>query len=163
RNLPVEFPAGELAGGLAADMDGERRRAGVEELLGVIVGKDDPQIGFQRTQLSAHFGRDLAHVRDDRLVLGLRHGEELGRMGQRAGPSIPKIFFFARSVTRNSTSRNFRSRATCAPSRRGRRPMSASPPSCRGCSAIPASTFAPTPASARPPSYAASASACRNI
>ena len=82
RNLPVEFPAGELAGCLAPDMDGEGRRAHMEELLGVVVGEDDPEIGFQRTQLCAHFRRDLAHVRDDRLVLGLRHGEELGRMGQ---------------------------------------------------------------------------------
>src|SRR5262249_58071254 len=33
RDLPVEFPAGEIAARLAADMDGERRRRGVEELL----------------------------------------------------------------------------------------------------------------------------------
>jgi hypothetical protein len=54
----------------------------VKELLGMIVGEDDPEVGFQRAQLLADLGRDLAHVLDDLLVLGLGHGEELGRMGQ---------------------------------------------------------------------------------
>src|SRR5262249_46940216 len=53
-----------------------------EELLGMIVGEDDPEIGLQRAQILADLGRDLTHVLDDLLVLGLRHGEELGRMGQ---------------------------------------------------------------------------------
>ena len=78
----MEFPAGEFAGRLAADMDGERRRGGVEELLGVIVGEDDPQVGLERAQPFADVGRDLAHMGDQRLVLGVRHGEELRRMGQ---------------------------------------------------------------------------------
>ena len=47
RNLPVEFAAGEFAGRLAADMHGEGRRRGVEELLGVIVGEDDPEVGLR--------------------------------------------------------------------------------------------------------------------
>ena len=78
----MKFPAGELAGCLAADMDGERRRGGVEELLGVIVGEDDPQVGLERAQPVADVGRDLADMGDQRLVLGVRHGEELRRMGQ---------------------------------------------------------------------------------
>ena len=82
RDLPVEFAAGEVAGRLAADMHGERRRRVVEELLGVIVGEDDPEVGLQRPQPLADLGRDLPHVLDVRLVLGVRHGEELRRMGQ---------------------------------------------------------------------------------
>ncbi len=78
----MEFPAGEIAARLAADMDGERRRGGVEELLGVIVGEDDPEVGLERAQLLADVGRHLPHVLDVLLVLGLRHGEELRRMGQ---------------------------------------------------------------------------------
>ena len=82
RNFPVEFAAGEFAGRLAADMDGERRRGGVEELLGVVVGEDDPEVGLERAQPFADVGCDLAHMGDQRLVLGVRHGEELRRMGQ---------------------------------------------------------------------------------
>ena len=82
RDLPVEFAAGELAGRLAADMDREGRRGGVEELLGVVVGEDDPEVGLERAQPLADVGRDLPHLRDHRLVLGVRQGEELGRMRQ---------------------------------------------------------------------------------
>src|SRR5262249_11552744 len=59
RNFPVELPAGEIAGRLAAHVDSERRRGGVEELLGMIVGEDDPEVGLQRVQLFADLGRDL--------------------------------------------------------------------------------------------------------
>ena len=52
RDFPVEFAAGEFAGRLAADMDGERRRGVVEELLGVVVGEDDPEVGLERPQLA---------------------------------------------------------------------------------------------------------------
>src|SRR5215831_10860825 len=82
RDLPVELAPGELAVRLAADMNGERRTRGVEELLGVIVGEDDPQIGVERAQPVADVGRNLAHMRHHRLVLGVRHGEELGRVRQ---------------------------------------------------------------------------------
>jgi hypothetical protein len=82
RDLPMEFPAGEVAGRLAADMHGERRRGVVEELLGMVVGEDDPEVRLQRPQPVADIGRHLAHMLDVLLVLGLGHGEELRRMGQ---------------------------------------------------------------------------------
>ena len=78
----MEFPPGKIAAGLAADMDREGRGGRVKELLGVIVGKDDPQIGFECAQTLADVGGHFAHMRDQRLVLGVRHGEELGRMRQ---------------------------------------------------------------------------------
>ena len=82
RNLPMEFAAGEFARRLAADMDCERRRGGVEELLGVVVGEDDPKVGLECAQPLADVGCDLAHMGDQRLVLGVGHSEELRRMGQ---------------------------------------------------------------------------------
>src|SRR5262249_13798425 len=82
RDLPVEFPAGEVATRLAADMDCERRRGGVEELLGVVIGEDDPEVGLQGAQLLADVGGHFPHVLDVLLVFGLGHGEELRRMGQ---------------------------------------------------------------------------------
>jgi hypothetical protein len=78
----MKFPPGEFAGCLAADVDGERRRGGVEELLGVIVGEDDPEVRIERAQPLADIGCDLADMGDQRLVLGVRHGEELRRMRQ---------------------------------------------------------------------------------
>src|SRR5207245_7093944 len=82
RHLPMEFAAGKLAGGLAADMYREGRRGIVEELLGVVVGEDDPEVGLERAQPLPDLGRDRAHVLDVRLVLGLGHGEELRSMRQ---------------------------------------------------------------------------------
>ena len=78
----MEFSAGEVAGGFAADVDGERRCGGVEELLGMVVGKNDPEIRVERAQPLADIGGDVADLGDQRLVLGVRHGEELGRMRQ---------------------------------------------------------------------------------
>src|SRR5262249_61580288 len=54
-NLPVEFPAGEIAARLAADVDGERRRRGVEEVLGLVVGDDDPSVVLQGARFLAEF------------------------------------------------------------------------------------------------------------
>jgi hypothetical protein len=67
-------------------MHGERRRRIVEELLGVIVGEDDPEIGLERAELVADVGGHFAHMRDQSLVLGVGHGEELGRVGQHGAP-----------------------------------------------------------------------------
>ena len=78
----MEFAPGEIARRLAADMDGEGRRGGVKELLGVVVGKNDPEVGLERAQPLADIGGDFAHLGDQHLVLGVRHGEELGRMRQ---------------------------------------------------------------------------------
>ena len=80
RNLPVEFPAGELAARFAADVNCERRSRGVEELLGMVIGKNNPEIGVERAKPAANIGRDFAYMRDHSLVLCLRHGEELRRM-----------------------------------------------------------------------------------
>jgi hypothetical protein len=82
RDFPVKFAAGKLAAGLAANVDREGRADVVEELLGVVVGEDDPEVGLERLQPRSDVGRDLTHVLDIRLVLGVRHGEELRRMRQ---------------------------------------------------------------------------------
>src|SRR5262249_39170348 len=82
RHLPTKLAAGKLASGLAADMHRERRRGIVKELLGVIVGEDDPEVRLARAQPFSDFGRDRAHVLDVRLVLGLGHGEELWGKGE---------------------------------------------------------------------------------
>jgi len=84
--LPTVPPLRALAARLAADMDREGRRRMVEELLGVIIGEDDPEIGLERAQPLADVGRHLAHMGDQRLVLGVRHGEKLRRVGQH-GPA----------------------------------------------------------------------------
>ena len=81
-HLPMEVAAGKVPGRLAADMDGERRCHGVKELLRVVVGEDDPQVGFQRCELRADPRRDVAHAGHGCLVLGLRQGEELRGMRQ---------------------------------------------------------------------------------
>ena len=86
RHLPVKFSAGEFAARLTAHMDGEGRRDVVKELLTMIIREDDPQIGLHRLQPVADLARDAADLLDIRLVLGLRHGEELRRMGQH-GPA----------------------------------------------------------------------------
>ena len=78
----MECAPGELAGRLAADMHGERGRSGVEELFGVVVGEDDPEVGLERAQPLADVSRYLADLGDDGLVLGIGKGEELGRMRQ---------------------------------------------------------------------------------
>jgi hypothetical protein len=54
----------------------------MEELVGVIVGKDDPEIRIKRTQSPADIGGNFAHMRDHCLVFGFRQGEELRRMWQ---------------------------------------------------------------------------------
>jgi hypothetical protein len=54
----------------------------MEELLGVIVGKDDPEVRLERPQPGADLGRDRPDMLDNGLVLGLRHREELRRMRQ---------------------------------------------------------------------------------
>jgi hypothetical protein len=63
-------------------MDGEGRRHIEKELLGMIVGKNDPQIGLHCLELVADLAGDGANPFDVRFVLGLRHGEELRRVGQ---------------------------------------------------------------------------------
>ena len=78
----MEFPPGKFAGCLAADVDCERRRGGVKKLLGVIIGKNDPEIRIERTQPLADVGGDVADMRHQRLVLGIGHGEELRRVRQ---------------------------------------------------------------------------------
>src|ERR1700758_4723300 len=80
RNLPMEFSSGEFTCRFASHMDGEGRRCGVKELFGMIVREDDPKIGLQCAQAPTDVSRYLAYVLDDRLVLGIRHGEELRRM-----------------------------------------------------------------------------------
>jgi hypothetical protein len=78
----MEFSSGEFTCRFASHMDGEGRRCGVKELFGMIVREDDPKIGLQCTQAPTDVSGYLAYVLDDRLVLGIRHGEELRRMRQ---------------------------------------------------------------------------------
>ncbi len=86
RHPPIEPAAGELALGLGADMDREGRRHGVEELLGMVVRKDDPEVGGQRLEPCADLGRGRLDPLDRVAVLGLRHREELRGVGQH-GPA----------------------------------------------------------------------------
>ncbi len=78
RHFPAEFVAGEIAGGLAADMDREGRRRIVEELLGVIVREDDPQIGIESVQLLADIGGGLLDAHNRVFVFRVGKREELG-------------------------------------------------------------------------------------
>ena len=73
---------GELAARLAAHMDRERRRALVEELLRVIVGGDDPDIGLERPELFTDARGDLLDAADGVGILGPGLGEELRCVGQ---------------------------------------------------------------------------------
>ena len=86
RYFPMEFSAGKFTARFTTDVNRERRSRGVEKLLGMVVGKDDPEIGVERPQPAANIGRDFAYMRDHGLVLCLRHGEELRRMRQH-GPA----------------------------------------------------------------------------
>ena len=51
-----------------------------QELIGVVVGDDDPDIGAQRRQPPPTSPMAVAHALDRRLVLGLGQREELRRM-----------------------------------------------------------------------------------
>jgi hypothetical protein len=81
RNLPVKFAAGECASGLVAHLDGKGRRP-VEKLLGMIVRKDDPEIGRHRLELGTDFRRYRSDALDRSAVFGLRHREELRGVGK---------------------------------------------------------------------------------
>src|SRR5436305_1367307 len=74
RDLPMEFAPGELAARLATDMDGERRRGIMEELLSMIVREHDPEIRLLCLETIANLASDLLHRRDGflRLRVGLR-------------------------------------------------------------------------------------------
>jgi hypothetical protein len=48
----------------------------------MVVGKDDPQIGAQRLELSTNLGGRLFNPRDRASVLGFRHRKELRGMWQ---------------------------------------------------------------------------------
>jgi len=63
-------------------MDREGRGRRVKELLGVVVGEDDPQIGAQCPEPRADLGRRLLDPLYRAPVLGLRHRKELWRMRQ---------------------------------------------------------------------------------
>ena len=67
---------------VAADV-GKRLRA-LEPDLWIIFSNDHAEQFFHTTAppFTIHVGGDLADVGDQRLVLGVRHGEELRRMGQ---------------------------------------------------------------------------------
>jgi hypothetical protein len=75
RRSPVKLTAGELAFGVVTDMDRERRGRGVEELFGMVVGEDDPQIGVQHPQPGADLGRRSLDALDRAVVVGFRHRE----------------------------------------------------------------------------------------
>ena len=54
----------------------------MKELLGMVVGEDDPQIGAQRLELSTNLGGRLFDAGDRASVLGFGHRKELRGMGQ---------------------------------------------------------------------------------
>ncbi len=87
-------------------------------------------------------------------IMTARAPSRTGACRSRAAPS--PIFRWSRkkcssapSAIRNSTRASSRAAPICASPMRARRAISASPPSSRACSAIPASMSAPTAASAR--------------
>jgi hypothetical protein len=82
RNAIGELPAGELAPGLAADMQREGRRDLLEELEGMVVGHRDPDVGPQRPELLADARGDRPDLRHVLPVFGLGEREELGRVRQ---------------------------------------------------------------------------------
>jgi hypothetical protein len=63
-------------------MNGEGWGRRVKELVGMIVREYDPQIRLKCAQALADVGSNFTHARDDCFVFGVRHGEELGCMGQ---------------------------------------------------------------------------------
>src|SRR5262245_47912273 len=79
-NVPMKVVAGEMPVCDPADVDGERRRHGMKELLGMVVGEDDPEIRLQLAQFAADLRRYVAHPVDVGPVLGGRQGKELGSM-----------------------------------------------------------------------------------
>src|SRR5215510_7920696 len=72
RNLPMELPAGKFAGRFASHMDGEGWGRGVKELLSMIVGEDDPEIGHESAQALADVSSHLSHACNDRLIFSIR-------------------------------------------------------------------------------------------
>src|SRR5471032_3005911 len=64
RHLPMKFAAGEFTGGLPAHMDREWWRCVVEELFGVIVGEDDPEVGVQGAKPLTDIGGHLPDMLD---------------------------------------------------------------------------------------------------
>jgi hypothetical protein len=45
-NLPIKYTTREITGCFAADVNGERRRGVMEELFGMVVGENYPEIGI---------------------------------------------------------------------------------------------------------------------
>ena len=80
RHLVFEVAAGEGPARLGAPVQGERRHAMEQELVGVIVGDDDVDIGLEGCQPPAIFLGQFPDALDVGLVLGLRQGEELRRV-----------------------------------------------------------------------------------
>jgi hypothetical protein len=63
-------------------MDREGRCGGVKELLGVVVGENNPEIGAQRSEPGADLGRRPLDPLDGASIFGLGHCEELRGVGQ---------------------------------------------------------------------------------
>ena len=82
RNLPAEIPAREPALGHVPDMDRERWCRLMKKLLGMVVRKNDPEIGRQGLQPGADFGCYRLDPLDRVAVLSFGHREELWGMGQ---------------------------------------------------------------------------------
>lgn len=78
----MKLATSKLAPCLFADMDRKGECGSVEELLHMVVGEDDPQIGAQRSQSGADLGRRRLDALDRVAILGLRHREELRGMRQ---------------------------------------------------------------------------------
>jgi hypothetical protein len=76
----MKVVAGEMPVRGPTNMDRKRRRHGMKELLGMVVGKDDPKIRLQLAQFAADLCRYGAHPIDIGPIFGWRHGEELRGM-----------------------------------------------------------------------------------
>jgi hypothetical protein len=86
RDLPAKLAAGEGATALVADMNREGRCRLVEELFGVVVRKDDPEVRRHRFEPGADVGRCSLDAVNGAPIFGLGHREELRGVGQH-GPA----------------------------------------------------------------------------
>ena len=81
RHLVAEIAPRERAPDLGTGVQREGGRAVKEELVDMVVGDNDPDVGFERGKRLADPARDLAHAFHGGRILGFGHRKELRRMG----------------------------------------------------------------------------------
>ena len=86
-NSPVEFPTGKFARCLPSNVNCERWCNIMEELLSVIIGKDDPEIRLQRFQPTADITSYLLNRCYHIFGFGVGLGKELRSMREHGSPN----------------------------------------------------------------------------